>query len=99
MKCPKCGAVLPKVARWQDYLKKEPGWKVHFLSMTGGTPEEPKISRTRLFFRKTLDHGNDLDLVRATLELVAIEHKNDPYFRWIDTYPSTIDEVINRLAP
>jgi hypothetical protein len=89
--CPKCGYVDPTT--WRDYLKKAPGNKVHFMSNVG-KDGEILVTRTRLHYGP--DVG--LDVVEASLRLVAADHKGDPFFRWIDVPTGTIEEVLMTIT-
>lgn len=88
--CPKCGhSFEQRASSWRDYLKKRPGYKVHFFS-NKGNGAEPHVTRTRLYFEK-------LDIIEAALRLVSIEHKHDPFFRWCDCADGKLETVIINL--
>jgi hypothetical protein len=89
--CPKCKHEWVDVT-WRDYLKKQPGHKVHFFS-NESKDTEPEVRRTRLHFKLDTDKA----VIRAALELIQIEHRTDPFFRWCDTAEGTIDSIIMRL--
>lgn len=89
--CPKCGHTFGE--HWKDYLKKVPGHKVHFFSSKNDRMGTPVVTRTRLHFRT----ATPVSVIRAALELIAIEHLSDPFFRWSDHKSGTIDEVLHYL--
>jgi hypothetical protein len=82
--CPKCGYG----ADWRGYLKKAPGYKVHFYSSNGAA-----VARTRLHFKLTMP----FDDIHAAMTLIQIEHQYDPFFKWCDVPDGSIDSVIANL--
>lgn len=88
--CPKCGHVFGE--HWTDYLKKQPGHHVHFFS-NHGTQAVPRIIRSRLHYRI----GMEPSVIRASLMLVELDHRSDPFFRWCDVASGTLDEVIKYM--
>lgn len=86
--CPKCKHEWEEKADWREYLRKQPGHKVHFFSEQRG-----KIARTRLHFRTSIP----IDVIRSSLILIQVEHCRDPYFRWCDTPDGSIESVIANL--
>lgn len=93
--CPKCKHSWEPEPTWRGYLSKANGehHKVHFFT-NKGTMTEPKVERIRLYFKK----GTLTDIIRAALELTAIEHKHDAFFRWCDTPDNSIESVLKMLG-
>jgi hypothetical protein len=85
--CPKCNHTWSPPPTWRSYLSKASGehYRLHFYS-NKGTSAVPRATRTRLYFLKT----TKLDTIIAALELTAVEHAHDPFFRWCDTPEGTL---------